>query len=438
LVTNLVSSLVWHPDGGWTAFTDHGGAVHLLNSHHGELRTLGQHKAEAASAVFSPDGDYLITGGWERELICWDLRTLQRALTIGLDSYVAQFRADGRACALFTRTGLQLHAFEHPAAHRRFQEIMGPRFRHAAFSPDGRWVAGSGDGRVRVWDLAQTTPGAVAEAGAETQLFWTPDARELLGSSRHQDCFRWRVQSSTNGSAPPTLQRLPLTRPEEFVSLQLASNQIVWTSARGALITGMEGVGTNAQPWSNTAQGITGISPDGRWLGICRTYSPVLHVYRLPEMIQVAKLTNQANIEGFSFSPTQEDLSVASRGHLQFWSTTSWEQTRAATNFIGIPNIGMLFDQHGRTLWLAQDYRTAGLYDLRTLEPILFLPTGMFPLALSPDGRQLAVSVDAQWLLVWDLEAVRQHFRDLGLDWAELQTGRIHPPEGPDTAEATN
>jgi hypothetical protein len=136
-------------------------------------------------------------------------------------------------------------------------------------------------------------------------------------------------------------------------------------------------------------------------------------------MVQVARLTNQANIEGFSFSPSHDELGVTSRGHLEFWSTTHWERTRTARNFIGIPDIGMLFGQDGRTLWLAKDYRTAGLYDSRTLEPLFFLPTGMFPLALSPDGRQLAVSVDAQRLLVWDLEAVRQHFRELGLDWAE-------------------
>jgi hypothetical protein len=418
-VPHLISALAWHPEGRWIAFTDHGGFAHLLDSTTGVLSTLGQHKAEAASAVFSPDGRYLLTGGWERELICWDLRTQQRALTIGLDSYVAQFRADGRACALSTRTGVQLHAFELPAAHRYFEEPLGPRFRHAAFSPDGRWVAGAGDGHVGVWDLTRTAPGIIAEAGAETQLFWTPDGHELFGSSRHQDCFRWQVHASADPAAPPVLQAVPMPRPSGFVSLQLASNQIVWTSSRGALISGPDGLKADDPPWSPSVHGISGTSPDGRWLAICRTYSPVLHIYQLPELTLVAQLTNRANIEGFSFSPTVDELGVASRDNLQFWSTANWVQTRAATNFIGIPDIGMLFEPGGRTLWLAKAYRTAGLYSLRTLEPIFFLPSGMFPLALSADGRHLAVSLDAQRLLVWDLKALREQFRDLGLDWTD-------------------
>ena len=47
------------------------------------------------------------------------------------------------------------------------------------------------------------------------------------------------------------------------------------------------------------------------------------------------------------------------------------------------------------------------------------LPTGMLPLALSPDGRLLAVSVDAQRLQLWDLAALREEFRKIGLDWSE-------------------
>jgi hypothetical protein len=45
----------------------------------------------------------------------------------------------------------------------------------------------------------------------------------------------------------------------------------------------------------------------------------------------------------------------------------------------------------------------------------------MLPLAISPDGRQLAVSIDGQRLQVWDLAALREQFRALGLDWGEGQ-----------------
>jgi WD40 repeat protein len=416
---DLPSKLIWQPGGHWIAITDFGSGVHLLDSRSAELHTLGSHKAEATTAVFSPDGDYLMTGGWERELICWDMRTRQRAMTISIDSYFAQFRADGRACALLTPQGLQFHTFEPPTAHRRFAEDLGPRLWDAAFSPDGRWLAASADKRVGVWDLTANTPGALVDGGAELRLFWSPNGGELLGSSRNEDCFRWRFHSPTNRLAPPTLERVEFPRPEGFVSFHLWSNQIVWTGSKGARITRLDETGPHDGDWLNTVQGFTDISPDGRWLAVARGYATVLHIYGLPDLVPVARLTNQVYIAGFSFSPAHDELAVGSRGLLEFWSTKTWERTRAATNFLGIPYIGMLYQPDGRTVWLVKNTRTAGLYDLRTLEPILFLPTGMVPLALSPDGRQLAVSVDAQRLALWDIETLRQQFRDLGLDWAE-------------------
>jgi len=50
---------------------------------------------------------------------------------------------------------------------------------------------------------------------------------------------------------------------------------------------------------------------------------------------------------------------------------------------------------------------------------LLLLPQGMLPLALSPDGRQLAVSVDARRLEVWEMSQVRSQLRRLGLEWTD-------------------
>lgn len=414
--TNRVASIEWSPDGHWIAVVTFGGEVNLLHSGNGTVRTLGSHKAEAVTAVFSPGGEFLLTGGWERELICWDLRTFQRAMAISRDSYVAQFRADGQACALITLNSTQLHTFESPAAHQRLAEDFGPRLRHAAFSPDGRWLAASADKRVGVWKTSHGSLFNIVESGLETQLFWTMDSRELYGSCRNENGYRWRLAGSQGESLG--LQSLPPTLPRDFISLQVISNQVVWTGNRGTRIAPSDG-GSPDDGWVETIQGMTGSSGDGRWMAICRGYGSVLHIYDFPSLSLAAKLTNLTSIAGFSFSPSGHEVAVASRGQIEFWSTATWERTRCATNFIGIPDVGLLYAPDGRTLWLAKDFRTAGLYDAHTLKPIFFLPTGMIPVAISPDGEHLAVSVDAQRLQVWDLVEVRRQLRELGLDWID-------------------
>jgi len=165
--------------------------------------------------------------------------------------------------------------------------------------------------------------------------------------------------------------------------------------------------------WAHTYPGISRVSPDGRWLGVFGPFTSSLYIYSRPAWERVAKLTHLANIFDFEFSTPGDEVALYSGRGVEMWSTASWERTRTLTNFVRI-----LYTADPGLIWLARDYQMAGLYDARTLEPRLLLPSGMLPLALSPDGRRVAVSVEGQRLQVWDLMALREEFRELGLDWA--------------------
>ena len=408
LFPNAVSGIDWDPNGRWISVPDGSGKVHLMDSRTGEIRTLGHHKAEAVTTTFDPDGRYLISGGWERELICWDLCAMERAFVIGLDSFQAQFSADGRHCAVSTRSGVHLHTFERPTL-RGFAEDLGPRLRHAAISPNGRWLAASADKRLGLWDLASTGPGALADEGAEARPFFTADSQQLFGSG-DTEAFRWRIAPADDAKAPPRLQRLNFQTPRGFTSLCVVSNAVALTSSHSTQLL------TSDTPslGKPTSAGNSGASSDGRWLGIYQPFSTLLNIYQLPELESVAQVPHPASIGGFKFSPLGDEVAIASLGQVEFWSTANWQRTRVITNFTRI-----LFAPDARTCWLIKDYfASAGLYDTRTLEPLLPLPAGMLPLALSADGRHLVVSVDARRLHVWDVAEVREQLRELSLDWA--------------------
>jgi WD40 repeat protein len=419
-----ITALAWQPDGKSIALTDRAGRVQLLDAQTGETRLLGRHKLEAVTLAFSPDGRYLLSGGWERELICWDMRTRQRAFLVGLDSYHLQFSAAGRRCAILTRAAsgplfqkLSLHDFEQPVAHREFAEDLGARLDTAAFSPDGRWLAASAFERAGVWDLSAPGPGALDESGHEMRLGFNTDGSEMFGG-RYKDrgaaCLRWRLKPAANSTAPPGLTRLPLHKPDGFNFLAVRSNSIVMTCDRGSQLLGPEEFEIGSDRWVSTSPGLNGVSPDGRWLAIFQPWREILYVYRLPELEAVATLRTRSSIGDFKFSPVGDELAVWTRDGVDFWSTATWQQTRAVTNMSRL-----LYTRDGRTLWLSKDLRTGGLHDARDLELLLPLPPGTLPLALSPDGRHLAVSVDLRRLQLWDLAELRKQLAQLGLDWPE-------------------
>jgi WD40 repeat protein len=412
---NAAESLVWHPGGQWIAVSDISGAIHWMDPKTAESHIIGQHQAEAVTTTFSPAGDYLVSGGWERDLICWDVIRQKRAFTIGLDSYYLQFRADGAQCSVVTPSAVRLYAFDSPRAHREFAEDLGSRLRHATFSPDGGWLAATADKRLGLWDLSGGGGTALSEEGVGAECFFTSDGAELFGSLSRDgetDCLRWRITHSMEGNAP-SLERIAFKKPEGFTFLSVHSNSVVLTGTKGSQLLDLKAREARPEGWAQTSPGLSGASPDGRWLAIYEPFGMTLYVYRLPDLVRVAQLPHPASIGDFKFSPHGNELAICSRARVELWSTRTWEQTRALTNFSRI-----LYTPDQNAVWLTKNMRTGGLYNARTLEPLLLLPGNTFPLALSPDGQRLAVSVDTRRLQVWELPALRAHFRDLGLDWA--------------------
>ncbi len=415
-LTNPAGAIDWHPTGRLIAGGDSQGAIYIMDADTGETRLLGWHKSVTRTVSFSPDGRYLLSGGWDRELICWDVKGMRRAFTVPLDSYRMQFRADGRQCAIlrWPEVRLQLYAFEPPALYREFPEDVGGNPNHAVFSPDGRWLAASGAGRrMAVWDLTTNGPAAVLKEALEAHVTFAPNGE--LFCSRVYDCSRWKVRPGANG-LEPILERLEMATPQGFSSLTLISNGLVLTGVRGSRLVGFDDLANKEGTWKRTVAGRTLASPDGQWLAVLLRSSPYLYVHGLPGLEPIVTLTNEARIQDFEFSPKGDELAVGTRLGIEFWNTANWQRIRHLTNFSNI-----LYARDGQTFWLSSGLHTAGLYDARTTELLFPLPANTMPLALSPNGRQLAVSVDSRRVQVWDLIEVRQRLRELGLDWAVNQ-----------------
>ena len=421
-----VEHIAWHPQGRWISVagasaTEWNRAVRLIAPDSGTTTVLGRHRIKTAMIEFTPDGNYLMSGGWERELFCWDLRTQQRVFTFAGAGFSQNWSIDGARCAMLLPSDrLQLSAFERPACLELTGNV-GEGLRPGVFSPDGRWLAVPDYQNLCVWDLACSGRPALLPQTASLQPFFSPDGAELFAVGGPIEGARlqgWRLASGSNAVAPPQLAPLSIRVPSRLSGAAFASNELVLTAAEGVRFLARTNMASGVGRVAGIPSGKGIVSPDGRWLAVTYSYSQVVTVYRLPGVERVANLKTRHFIGEVFFSPTGDELTVINRAGVEWWDTATWRLKRRQP---GTPVSGsyVLYTPNGTGLWKVTNFRDTGLYDRHTLEPVLPLPPNVVPLALSSDGRQLAVSVDDQRVQVWNLAELRAQLRQLGLDWGE-------------------
>lgn len=339
-----------------------------------ELVVLRGHKGEVWSALFSPDGQQIVTASPDGTARVWDVATGKELITLrghkqGVMS--AQFSPDGQQIVTASPDGTA--RVWDVATGKELITLRGHEsgVSNARFSPDGKWIVTAGwDGTARIWDAA---------AGKEVAA---------LGGDKVRSKSAW---FSSDGKHVVTTD---------------GKTMQVWDAATGAEIAVLQGHAAFAQ----RAQ----LSPDGRQIVTagCEKSDTLFgcadvtaRVWDAATGKELAVLRgHEALIRSVQFSPDGKQIVTASEDQTaRIWDAATGKELAVLRGHEGTVYHAR-FSPDGRQIVTVSFDNTARVWDAATGKELTVLRGdggSVGSAQFSPDGQQIVTANDGT-AGVWD------------------------------------
>jgi len=356
---------------------------------------LWGHTDAVTRAVFSPDGNTVLSAGWDNRIIEWNAANHQligQPIDSSKDLVGVAFNADGSRFAS-SATGAVL--IWDAATRRPLGEALraDEDFLHVAFSPDGKLIAastaayGGHPARVYVWDIAGHR--ALVEPILGSNFAFSPD-NALLAIAQYEELLLYDLKLHRLG-------RQHLTGHTKNIAS-------IAFSADGTLVAA-GGEDDTVVLWS-----VKG----ARNLGTLKGHA--------------------GNVESLLFDPHAEFLYSGSHdGSIFKWNLEKLEAADTPVKDFGAAISSIFLTTDGQLKALALDQQRVAILDVNDDPPLgrrIEAPDSHNAnIAFSPDGQLLASSAEFAGIAVWNVDSGLQS--GMPLSGHERQvTSVVYAPDG--------
>jgi WD40 repeat protein len=356
-----------------------------------ELHMFAGHKGSVHSIAFSPDGQWVASGGGDSILRLWNPATGEvRDFSSSSDIRAVAFSPDGRLVASGNEDGI-LRIWEIASGKIRCH-VSGQHdpILSIAFSPNNRHVAfGANDGGIRMCDPASGHEFSLPKAHSYRieGLAFSPHGDRLVSASADRTARVWDVEHSKE--------------------LRLLSHAV----------------------------GLTGVawSPDGRWIATA-ALDDAIHIWDAESGKEVRQLTGHRNtILALTFDAAGRHIASASGDQtIRIWDTSYWRTIRIFRPHADAIS-GVAFDPNGRRLASCSWDGFVKILDPtqpQDYTPLEVKTYSVNRVAYAPNGKSLAsITFDApeDGIRFWDLLRGQTVAR-----WRERQAGATAIAYSPD------
>jgi WD40 repeat protein len=394
-----VRGLAFSPDGKMIASGSQKNTIRLWDVETGqELKVLTGHTSAVVGLCFSPDGKTLASSSWDRTIRLWDVAGGNEVRRIdghqgGVNSIT--FSADGKK--LLSASGDGTARIWDAAGGNELQQLQGHEgaVETASFSRDGKRIATGGqDNTARLWDAATGKELHKLEGhGSRVRgAAFSPDGKRLFTAGWDTTGRLWDVETGKQ------VAQVKHTTGFEAVAF----------SPDGKAVATASGWGNAANVWDVTGDAIrprwhgkagqpfaVAFSADGKRLA-AGGWDDMIHVWEAEtgkELASSRPIGHTACVHTVAFLPDRKSLvSAAADGAVIVWDTAHGKPLRHA-QAPGTRAWCLAVSPDGKTLAVGCHDKSVQLWDAMTFKLVgtLTADGSVRGLAFSPDGRRLAV-----------------------------------------------
>ncbi|MDB9496523.1 AAA-like domain-containing protein [Spirulina major CS-329] len=394
-----VFAIAFSPDGQYVVTGGEDQTIRIWRSTGQLIRTLTAHESKVRRLVFSPDGKTFASASLDGTVKLWSLAgELQQTFSLRFPVFSLAFSPDGQTLAMGTFRNIQIWQREGDRT-QTFPLASGRSLLpwDLVFSPDGQTLfSGHGDGQVRQWTPQGDWTTVVNVPQGVYGLVLTPDGQTLVLGLDDGGIMilaidptgrSWQVRREIDAHASRVWDLALSPDGQQFASVSQDGMVKLWS------LDGQE-----RARFSGDATGLLGVafSPDGEQLATAGQ-SRQVKFWQVQHPLLTVLRGHQDNVRDATFHPQGEAIATASTdGTAQLWQPTGKRLAVLQTD--PIPVWSVRYAPDGRQL--AAVGGTVNLWQPDgQLSQAIALPETPRPtvnLSFSPDGKQLALGLNEQ------------------------------------------